>query len=73
MERKRNEFIGSRPPVTPLDLSDNKIQIGNGKVIVSPRFFLLFFFPSTKLNGTIEEKGKRKGGKRKTKIIIREI
>ncbi|XP_055322298.1 uncharacterized protein LOC129578157 isoform X2 [Sitodiplosis mosellana] len=33
MERKRNEFIGSRPPVTPLDLSDNnKIQIGNGKV-----------------------------------------
>ncbi|XP_031617765.1 ankyrin repeat-containing protein kinase A isoform X2 [Contarinia nasturtii] len=34
MERKRNEFIGSRPAVSPLDLNDNnnKIHIGNGKV-----------------------------------------
>lgn len=56
MERKRNEFIGTRPPVTPLDLNDNnKIQIGNGKVIFSPSF--------DKLNIREEEKKNQKQNK----------
>lgn len=33
MERKRNEFIGSRGGLSGFDLSEsNRIQIGNGKV-----------------------------------------
>lgn len=45
MERKRNEFFGSRAATSALDLNENhKIQIGNGKVI-SFYFIFIFLFP----------------------------
>lgn len=42
MERKRNEYIGSkggRIPALELNSDSNKIQIGNGKVCVVSKLY----------------------------------